>query len=165
MSKNDRYINKYILLVKLKTMDIAYADTNVYIDWFEWRKGRGFMTHQGEESLEFFNKIQAGKYILLTSDHLDTQLNIHLKDYSQYTSYIQELNVKGFHRHILVEQKDKDQAAVEMTTQKITYEDAVHGVLAIRGNARYLVTQNEPHFRGFRDRIQVSRPRLVGIVG
>jgi hypothetical protein len=144
-------------------MDIVYVDTNVYRDWFEWRRGRGFMLHQGQEALDLFNDIKGGKFILLTSDHLETQLHHQLKDYGQYTAYIAELESKELHKHIIIEQADKDQAEKEIATHRMDWEDAMHGVLAVRGMARYFATQNEPHFRGFCDRLHVRRPRLIGL--
>ncbi|MFH1072882.1 MAG: PIN domain-containing protein [Nanoarchaeota archaeon] len=146
-----------------KSPEIVYVDTNVYLDWILWRRGRGFMGHQGEEAKILFDDIKAGKYILLTSDHLEYQIKNNVPDMTQYTEYIHELDSRRLHMHIMKDRNDEDKARMESQTNRTEFEDALHFVLAIKGNATLLVTQNEPDFRPFMKRIRVRCPKYTYI--
>jgi predicted nucleic acid-binding protein len=143
-------------------MEIVYVDTNVYLDWFLWRKGRGFLWHQGEEALVFFNNVKAGKYLLLTSDHLEAQIKyIQLDTWPQYSAFISELDAKQLHKHVTTTPQDRTEANSRARISGAEFEDTLHFVLAKKGGATRFVTQNEPHFRQFRTEMHVSRPRFI----
>ena len=143
--------------------DIVYADTNVYINWLNWEKGHGYMRHEGEEALAFFNEIKDKKHVLITSDHLEYQLKSKLGNYQDYTDYVKGLDDKGAHKHMITEETDKIMANNEALKNKTEYEDALHFVLAMKGGAKWLITNNLPDFNGFQDRILIRPSRLFGV--
>jgi predicted nucleic acid-binding protein len=147
-------------------MDLVYADTNVYLDWVQWRKGRGFLTHQGEEAEAFFNDVKAGKYRLLTSDHLEAQIKLHStpSQFQQYKDYIAELDKKSLHSHIIAKPAERQQANITAKSCNSEYEDALHFELAKKGGAAILITQDEPHFKAFAGQMKICRPRLITMI-
>ncbi|MFH1181612.1 MAG: PIN domain-containing protein [Candidatus Woesearchaeota archaeon] len=142
-------------------MDTAYADTNIYLDWFERRSGRKFLYSQAEDAQTFFNSVEEGKYKLATSDHLVHQLSAHL---SRYDDYIANLDRKSLHIHVICEPADKKKADEEAVLNRTEYEDALHFVLAMKAGAKVIVTQDEPHFACFRNRIMVASPRMLTLL-
>ncbi|MFH0876141.1 MAG: hypothetical protein V1859_09465, partial [archaeon] len=82
---------------------------------------------------------------------------------SDYYNYTKELDQKRRRIHVTTSVQDKNKANQEARTHNTEYEDALHFILAKKGNANYLVTQNEPHYACFRDRIKVTQPRFLGM--
>ena len=140
-------------------MKIPYVDTNIYIDDYDDRPGRGFI-HQGKEAKSFFHEIESGLYGLITSDHLDYQL----RNYIQYQAFLKRVDALGFHTHLTCTEEDRKLARAESRRLGVDYEDCLHFVLAMRGHASCIITQNERHFAQFRDRIPVTRPRHIHLL-
>ena len=141
------------------SVEIAYADTNPYRDWFEWRTGKRPYINQAEDAKEFFSRVEAGEFILAVSDHLDYQL----KGFPQYDALKKNLGGKGLLVSVNATSQDKAVADMEASSNNTSFDDALHFVMALKAGATWLVTQNEMDFAPFRDRIKVRQPRLVGL--
>lgn len=146
-------------------MDLVYVDTNVYIDWILNRRGRRFMIHQGEDAANMFNNIREDpQYGLVTSDHLEKQISIHLEDDTLYRELVKNLDEKEKRVHVKSTYSDRQTANQQAKAHTTEFEDALHFVLALKGKAKFLVTQDEPHFSPFRKCITIRSPRLLGVL-
>lgn len=142
-----------------------YIDTCVWIDWIDNRKGKRFMCHQGDEARDMLYLVEEGDYCLITSDLLENQLKIHLLGpIGQYVEYARKLKSLDREINIITTKEDREKADQEIEKFAQTqFEDALHITLALRGGAEIFVTQNEPDFSCFRDRIGVTQPRFLGM--
>ncbi len=155
MSKNDIFINKGHIF---QQMDAVYVETCVYRECFELRQGEGTSGHFGQEAKDLITDILHGKYMLITSDHLEYQL----KQFPEYYSLTQELDTKKLRKHIQKTNEDIQWAQSEESHGYIDFEDALHLALAFKAKARFFVTQNIRDFEDYRDKIIVITPALIG---
>ncbi|RJQ21873.1 PIN domain-containing protein [Candidatus Woesearchaeota archaeon] len=132
-------------------MDKIYVDTNVYIDLFEGRKDR--FRDLGEFALNVFRKIREGEYSLVISDWV-------IEEFKKYRSE-EEINrlVSDLKKEqvITILRADGDEKQARELSNN-NFPDALHVVLAKKGNAICIVTRNIQDFAEFRNLIEIRMP-------
>lgn len=150
-------------------VDFIYSDTNPYIDAYQGRKGKRPFRNQSEEGHTMFNSIERGDFGIVTSDHLEKQLkgNLSPDELALYKAFIQKIASLGNHCHVISDKKDKEQARKLAQENHTSYDDALHFVLAKKGGAKFLATQNDPDFACFSKEIIVCGPSMAvsGLLG
>lgn len=132
-------------------MDKLYVDTNIYRDLFEGRKDK--FRDLGEFALNVFRKIREGQYSLVISDWVIEELRK-----GNHEDRINEF-IKSFEsdKVIKIVRTDEDEKQAR-DLSKSNYPDALHVILAKKGNAIYLVTRNIQDFAEFRNLIEIKIP-------
>lgn len=137
----------------------VYCDTCIYRDYYEWRPGHKWL-HFGEEAKKLFDRIEAGEFSLVISDHLTYQL----KGFREFIEYIKKIRKNRNLIEVKKTKKDIEKASLESENNPQTeFEDALHAELAIKGGAKVLVTDNIEHFALYEGKIKIRRPELVGL--
>ncbi len=140
-------------------MQAIYCDTCIYRDYYEWRSGHAWI-HYGEEAKKLFERVEDGEFSLVISDHLEYQL----KEFPQYQEYVETLKKSKNLIEVKVSREDKQMADREaLASSNTEFEDSLHFVLALKGGASILVTDNLEHYAPFEGRIKIRRPEHVGL--
>lgn len=128
-------------------IETVYLDTCIYRDNFRDRKGRNrWNLSQGDLARRIMNAIKEGKYKLVVSDHLETQIKRQNLE-GDYRGYKDE--VKKASKLIFVRKDDDVKRKAGRFSQKhkkVDFEDAVHAELAIKDGADVIVTQDRGYF-------------------
>ena len=128
--------------------------TNIYVDFLEERvawTGRKL----GNEAWEVFFRVLKGEYTLIVSDHLDRQLEKHLSKKGKAAELF--LLIKKHVVKVYTEPADKTEAE-RILQPPGDFEDALHVILAKKGGARILVTQNISDFLPYSNYIEPNMP-------
>lgn len=131
-----------------------YVDTNVYKDLFEGRKDR--FRDLGEFALFTFRQVREGKYQLVVSDWVIEEFKRYC-DEQVINRFLDDFKQEQVIR--IVKTQEDEQKAQKLSSNN--YSDALHVVLAKKGDCIYLVTQNIKHFAEFSDLIEVVLPESL----
>ncbi len=135
-------------------MSRIYCDTCVYRDLFEGRKDR--FRDLADFALSVFRKVKEKQYKLVISDWVIDEFKKHCD-----VKVIEEF-IKQFEKEDVIEivrTKDDENEARRISSSN--YPDALHVVLAKKGNAIRLVTQNIEDFAEFQNLIEIVRPESL----
>ncbi len=129
-----------------------YVDTNVYLDLFKGRTSK-FMD-LGDFAGNLFFKIREKKYQLVISDWV-------FEEFCKYGSkeYLQKL-IADFSDVIMIERTSEDEEKARKLS-RTNFPDALHVILAKRGEAVYLVTRNIQDFIEFQHIIEIATPEYL----
>ena len=121
-----------------------YVDTNVYMDLFEGRKDK--FRDLGEFALNVFRKVREGHYCLVISDWVIDEFQ-KFRDPKEIEKLLEGLKAEHLVR-ITTTPEDKREARKLSSNN---FPDALHMVLAKKGNCYYLVTRNLQDFAEFQN--------------
>lgn len=129
-----------------------YVDTNVYLDLFKGRTAK-FMD-LGDFAGNLFIKIREKEYQLVISDWV-------FEEFCKYENkkYLQKL-ISDFTEVIMIERTSEDEKKARKLSQT-NFPDALHVVLAKKGEAVYLVTRNIQDFIEFQQVIEIATPEYL----
>ena len=110
-----------------------YVDTNVYLDYFLNRE-------KSKYAFKIFKRTMNCHYHIILSDHVSSELTNNL-DYSKMQFLFKILK----HKIILIKLENKDEEKAKLLPTH--YADALHIVLAQKGDAELIVTNNIKDFQ------------------
>lgn len=132
-------------------MSRLYIDTNVIIDAVEGRKNR-FGKNIGNPASDLFIAAAACKHEIIFSTWTRYELSKHKT--GEETKIFFEIIKK---KRINVKHTEEDIAEAKRKNP-VHFQDELHGMLALRAGADYIVTRNTEDFKNFKDRIPVVKP-------
>ncbi len=147
LMKEDYLVNK-----EAGTMLKIYVDTNVYMDLFKGRKS-GYLD-LAAFAAHLFWAVREKKYQLVISDWV----------FDEFCKYgdrkdIQQL-ISGLSDVITIERTSQDEKEAHKLS-RTNFPDALHVVLAKKGEAVYLVTRNTKDFVEFQHIIEIVTPEYL----
>lgn len=133
-----------------------YVDTNVYMDLFGGDSRNSKFKNMADFAVFTFNQVRDGKYQLVVSDWVIDEFKKYCdeKIINKFLADFQEGQVLKIIRTIEDERKARQ-------LSPHNYPDALHVVLALKGNCLYLITQNIQDFAEFKDFIEVLTPESL----
>jgi len=131
-----------------------YVDTNVYMDFFEGRKSR--FKDLADCALFTFRQVREKKYDLVISDFV-------IEEFTKYCDKKVILDfLKGFDGEqvikVIAEPRDRKEAK---RLSSDNFDDALHVILALKGNCVFLITQNTKHLKEFNNLIEICSPESL----
>lgn len=144
----------------------VYLDTCIYRDNFDDRRGGRRWVSNADMARDVMNVIKSGKYTLVVSDHLKTQLQMqgYIDKFNEFLNDVRNNNNKI----ISLQKTPLDKANANKFCKKhpeVEFEDALHAEIAIRGKAKFLITQNIEDFYPYENcankSISIMMPRHV----
>jgi len=140
----------------------GYCDTCIYRDYVEKRKGR--WVDFAEEAAKLFHAMEEGKYELVVSDHLETQL-IQQGFHPQYAELLKRIGDKNVVKVTQTEEDRVKASQAAASSGRNEYEDALHAELAIKGGADVLITRNINDFTAYCNHplLKIRLPEHIGL--
>ena len=131
--------------------ELIYIDTNVWIDYFLNRSDR--LRPLGDFAHELLKKTISCKYKVAISDWLKKEINStgHTQPFSEIEKELQRWN-----KIIFIKTSFDDINNAKKTKH---WHDSLHEILAIKSNAKYLVTRNQKDFSG--EKIAIVLPESL----
>jgi len=127
---------------------LIYIDTNVYLDFLIKDRPKIF----AEEAFRLFNRTLECEFEIILSNKIKTELypSINGKESALlFEMLMHKLRIMNITDEDMKEAKNLD---------PINTADALHAVLAKRGGAKHIITQNIRHFWKFSALIKPLRP-------
>ena len=133
-----------------------YVDTNVYMDLFGGDSRNSKFKNMADFAAFTFNQVRDGKYQLVVSDWVIDEFRKYCdeKIINKFLADFEEGKVVK-----IIRTKEDEQKARQLSPHNHT--DALHVVLALKGNCLYLITQNTRHFAEFNHLIEVLTPESL----
>ena len=133
-----------------------YVDTNVYMDLF----GGDFRNSKFKNMADFaaftFSQVREGKYQLVVSDWVIDEFKKYC-DEDMINKFLHDFQEGQVVR--IARTKDDEHQARKLSPTN--YTDALHVVLALKGNCLYLITQNIKDFAQFSGLIEILTPESL----
>lgn len=134
-----------------------YVDSNVYIDFLNSRAGR-----LGPDAYTIFVEVQQGKYQLIISPWVLREIYPHVKNIDDVKLLLSLL--KENMTEVTYTQDEENQAKTLAASKSETHwHDALHAILAKKGGAKYLITNNIKDFLPYTDLVTPKHPRDFGV--
>ncbi|MFH1510379.1 MAG: hypothetical protein ABIF10_01705 [Candidatus Woesearchaeota archaeon] len=136
---------------KAKNMTTLYIDTNILIYGVEESRNL-YGKDLSNSATRLFAEVIGCKYRIILSSWTMTELlnKRRLEDSKMLFTLLQKKIIKVFHtEEELLKAKENNPSH---------FQDELHGMLALRANADYIVTRNVDDFINFIDRIKVVKP-------
>lgn len=134
-------------------MTNLYIDSNVIIDAVEDRKNV-FGKNIGNPAFKLFKEAISCKYYVIISSFTIYELRKKCKgDTTMFFEMIKKKRIEVNHDEIDEEkarQRDND-----------NFDDALHVILAEKGNANYIVTRNIDDFKAIQTKIPIRKPEQL----
>lgn len=128
-----------------------YIDTNILIDAVEGRKNP-FGKDIGKSAANLFWVAASCKYFLVLSTWMHSELS-RQKTFEETKMFFEIVKKKT----IIVEHTEEDLTKAKEKTSD-NFQDELHGILALKANADYIVTRNTDHFKNFKNKISIVKP-------
>ena len=135
-------------------MTTLYVDTNILIYGIEESKNL-YGKDLSSSAAKLFSQVIACKYeIILSSWTMDELLHKRkLEDSKMLFLLLQKKVIKIFHT-----EEELQEAKANNPSH---FQDELHGMLALKANADYIVTRNIDDFSNFSDRINIVKPEYL----
>ena len=132
-------------------MSKLYIDTNILIYGIEDSKNL-YGKDISNSAAKLFTEAIACKYQIIISSWTMNELlkKRNLEDTKMLFTLLEKKIIKVFHT------EEELQEAKENNPSH--FQDELHGMLALKANADYIVTRNVDDFMNFKDRINVVKP-------
>ena len=136
-------------------MSRLYIDTNITIDAVEGGKNR-FGKNIGNAATDLFFATASCKHDMV----LSTWMLHELYNNRNNPKTPEETEMLfAFIKNKIISIKHTEEDIAEAKNNNTTnFQDELHGMLALRAGADYIVTRNTQDFRKFKDRIQIVKP-------
>jgi predicted nucleic acid-binding protein len=134
----------------------VYCDTCIYIDALDLNKENNDPIRPLKDlAWNFFSRVDAGEYILITSDWA-------LEEFKKVIGSDKEIKglIDGIQNKIHVTKTQGDINKAKALSQK-NFPDALHVILAKKAGALILTTRNIQDFAEFQDLIDISLPESL----
>ena len=132
-------------------MTKLYLDTNIFIYTHEKSKNLFGKDISSSSAKLIFDAISC-KYHLIISDWTLEELG-KIRDIKNFDIILKLIQKKKI--SISYTEEDMEKAKQDNRTH---FHDELHGILALKSNADYLVTRNKKDFLHFRDKIKLVKP-------
>ena len=132
-------------------MKKLYIDTNVIIDAVEGRKNLFGIT-VGNPAADLFFAAASCRYDVILSTWARYELSVHKTD--EETKMFFAIVKK---KKIDINYTEEDIAEAKKNNPN-HFQDELHGMLALRAGADYIVTRNTKDFENFKGKISVVKP-------
>lgn len=132
----------------------VYCNANIFKDYADERIDR--LRPLKDFAYEFFRKGWDGKYMLIISDWLISELENHMK--KEKIEEILEPFKKNNTLIVVNEEKGEKEKAKSISQH---WQDALHAIIAHRAGADYLVTRNIDHYAGCEHLVRIVFPEFI----
>jgi predicted nucleic acid-binding protein len=137
---------------------LIYLDTNIYIDYFKNRAD--YLRPLGEFAFQLLKRTFGCEFKIVISGVVIKEL-LHNNCENELAILVETL--RACKKLIEVEANNEDFKEARNLSQErgISFNDALHAIVAKKANAECLVTRNIIHFQEVSDLIKISYPESV----